>query len=486
MWPDGAAVRIFLDSARGRLLETQEHRWVEGRFVPAEQDEDGAQQLVRQGDDGARAAAAHDQGLELGLQGTPGLAGSLGELTEQPPDIAIALRGAARFEPTGGVVVARTEADPRGEAIGAAVGRHVGADLYQQQGRPEAIDAGQGLQQGQGVGFARQRSEQIAIEAGDAGFELLYMGHELPQDHDMGFGQVALHGVEQFLAAGFESPAGEVEHLGGGTAVEQGFDYGARRLAVHVTDPGPQADADVGEHLVQTILLRREHAPEFLPLPGDQAHRAQFGGRHEGGAQQAGTGQGSEPFGIPHIGFTPGDLSDMAGIDHLDPKADGLQGGAGALPVDASAFHDDLVGGQRRAPLGKGAPIPLEGAELSAVDDGFPVRAFDAGAGGNLGLMHIQADHPFEQRFEFHPVTCRNRLEHGRRWQSGPKKPGGGKPPTVDLTCALESSNPEYESVRRVTLGSGVEPPKKCATSSHRRPPLVSFVIKGGASRHAR
>ena len=37
----------------------------------------------------------------------------------------------------------------------------------------------------------------------------------------------------------------------------------------------------------------------------------------------------------------------------------------------------------------------------------------------------------------------------------------GGKPLTAFLTCALYGSNPGYESVRRVTLGYRVKPPKK-------------------------
>ena len=57
----------------------------------------------------------------------------------------------------------------------------------------------------------------------------------------------------------------------------------------------------------------------------------------------------------------------------------------------------------------------------------------------------------------------RNILRSGRRQVSGPKMPEGGKPLTAFLTCTLYGSNPGYESVRRVTLGYRVKPPKKIA-----------------------
>ena len=47
------------------------------------------------------------------------------------------------------------------------------------------------------------------------------------------------------------------------------------------------------------------------------------------------------------------------------------------------------------------------------------------------------------------------------------------------LLCALDGSNPGYESVQRVTLACGVKPPKYCATSSHRFPTRIFFHHPG-------
>ncbi len=50
------------------------------------------------------------------------------------------------------------------------------------------------------------------------------------------------------------------------------------------------------------------------------------------------------------------------------------------------------------------------------------------------------------------------------------KLPEDDKSSTACLTCALYGSNPGYESVQRVTLDFGVEPPKFCTTSFQHLP----------------
>jgi len=47
------------------------------------------------------------------------------------------------------------------------------------------------------------------------------------------------------------------------------------------------------------------------------------------------------------------------------------------------------------------------------------------------------------------------------------------------FTCALNISNPGYESVQRVTLACWVEPPKYCATSTRRFPTRIFFHHPG-------
>ncbi len=59
------------------------------------------------------------------------------------------------------------------------------------------------------------------------------------------------------------------------------------------------------------------------------------------------------------------------------------------------------------------------------------------------------------------------------------KVPEGDNLPTACLTCALYGSNPGFESVRRVTLDFGVEPPKFCATSNRHLPARILFHHQG-------
>lgn len=100
-------------------------------FAPREHEEDGAEDFVADGDDGALVAAPDDEGLELRLEHGLGTAGGMSELAEQTADIRIALAEAAGFALAGRLVVARTDADPGRQAIGAAEGIHVGADFDQ-------------------------------------------------------------------------------------------------------------------------------------------------------------------------------------------------------------------------------------------------------------------------------------------------------------------------------------------------------------------
>jgi len=134
-------------------------------FAAREHAEEGAQDFVADGDDGALVAAADDKGLELRLEHGLGTTGGLSELAEYAADIRIALAGAAGYALAGRLVAARTDADPGGQAIGAAEGRHIGTDFDQQHGGTDQIDAGNGLQQCQRVALGFEFSQQSGTSA---------------------------------------------------------------------------------------------------------------------------------------------------------------------------------------------------------------------------------------------------------------------------------------------------------------------------------
>ena len=82
----------------------------------------------------------------------------------------------------------------------------------------------------------------------------------------------------------------------------------------------------------------------------------------------------------------------MPGIDHLGANACRLQGRIRALPVDASAFHHDLVGMQRGHPIGQFPAIPFERPELPLLDAHTAIGFLDQRTGRDLRLMDVEPD----------------------------------------------------------------------------------------------
>jgi hypothetical protein len=67
----------------------------------------------------------------------------------------------------------------------------------------------------------------------------------------------------------------------------------------------------------------------------------------------------------------------MSGVHDLGMDAHGFQGCIGALPVNTGTLHDDLVGRERRGPLGERPPVTPKCAELPLL-----------GARRAIGLLH--------------------------------------------------------------------------------------------------
>ena len=289
-----------------------------------EHEEDGAQDFVADGDDGPLVAASNHERLELRLEHGRGTTGGMSELAEQAADIQIALAKATGFAFAGRLVVTGANADPGGEAIGAAKDRHVGADLDQQHGGADQIDAGNGLQQCQGVALGFEPSQQSGIEAGDAGFDILDVPHQLVEHKAVAVRQIALQGFEDFFTTGLQPAAGMPQDFAGRFAGDDRLDHGPGRQTVQITDYHAQANAAVGQHLMQTILLRGQLADEFLPLAGNQTQFPQFGWRHPRAAQQARACQRRQPVGIAHVRLSARHILHVPSIDHLGANATGL------------------------------------------------------------------------------------------------------------------------------------------------------------------
>lgn len=128
----------------------------------------------------------------------------MSELTEQTPDIEVALANPSGFALARRLVVAGADADPGGQSIRAAEGIHIGANFDQQHGRADPIDTGQSLQQGQDILLILQPLQKPRIETGNARFDLLDMPHQFVEHEAVARGQFPLQGIEDFLAAGLE------------------------------------------------------------------------------------------------------------------------------------------------------------------------------------------------------------------------------------------------------------------------------------------
>jgi hypothetical protein len=104
--------------------------------------------------------------------------------------------------------------------------------------------------------------------------------------------------------------------------------------------------------------------------------------------------------------------------------------------------------------------------------------------------MHIESDDAFVKCYQFHLTSIPVKLQDGK-WRVPElnmplNMPEGDKSPMACLTCALQKSNPGYESVRRVTLDSGCYRQKIARPLPATFHPIASFIIRGGASRNER
>ena len=134
-------------------------------FSPLEHEEDGAQNLVANGDDRAFMAASDDQGLEFRFEDGRRAAGGMGKLTQQAAYVSIAFSHVTGFVLARQLVVAWAHACPRSETIGAAKDNiHIGANFNQQQGRTDLVTPRNRLQQGQGLTLSGQPLEQMRVK----------------------------------------------------------------------------------------------------------------------------------------------------------------------------------------------------------------------------------------------------------------------------------------------------------------------------------
>ena len=109
-------------------------------------------------------------------------------------------------------------------------------------------------------------------------------------------------------------------------------------------------------------------------------------------ARQPSARQRGQPLRVSHVGLATRHGLDVVRVDDPGDDPHRLQRRKRALPVHARALHDDNLGPELQRPLRQGAAVTLECAEVALGDLHPAVVMFDNGAGGDLGLVHIQRD----------------------------------------------------------------------------------------------
>ena len=174
---------------------------------------------------------------------------------------------------------------------------------------------------------------------------------------------------------------------------------------MHVRDQHAQPDARIGQHFVQPILLRCQHAAELLALPRDQPQMANVRLGNERATQQSGARQGGQPLRVGYIGLATGHILDMPRVDHPRGNAHRLQRSVRALPVDARALHHHHLGAKLTRPLRQRFAVALERSKLALLNRHRAIRLLRQGAGADLGLVHVQSNHPLVHGLQFHGVS---------------------------------------------------------------------------------
>ena len=115
----------------------------------------------------------------------------------------------------------------------------------------------------------------MGVELPDACLQVVDVGQDRLQHEPVLEGDVAVEGGGDLLARRLQPAVGMLERLLGRGPGDQRRDHGARRLAVEVAHHHAEADAGVGQHLAEPVLLGRQHADQLLALARDEAQPAQ-------------------------------------------------------------------------------------------------------------------------------------------------------------------------------------------------------------------
>lgn len=118
----------------------------------------------------------------------------MGEFAEQAADVQVALADMAGLALAGRRVVAGSDADPGGQTVRAAEGLHVGANFDEEHGGTDQIDAGDGLEQGQGMALGFQFRAQTGVEACQTRLDFREVLHQFVKHNAVTGGQFPLPG----------------------------------------------------------------------------------------------------------------------------------------------------------------------------------------------------------------------------------------------------------------------------------------------------
>ena len=258
------------------------------------------QELVRGGHDGALVAAAPHQRLVIATELAPvGARCGVSTFDEHRAQGLAPATGAGAAALAGAAVIARTQARPCGEALGAAEGVEVvGADLGEDGAGRGAVDAGDGLEPSDALAPRLEARVDVAVEPLEALVQGIVLAQQVAQDPALDGAQLqaqriakAFELVCDVMAERGEDDVG-VEPLG--EPVEDAPPVPAEHIAQDAADAHTAAVEDLLNPVADPAALTDEGAP----VAGQHTHLAKRLRRHMARGGQGELAHPCQPYAV--------------------------------------------------------------------------------------------------------------------------------------------------------------------------------------------
>jgi len=192
-------------------------------LVPCEHVVEGDEHGMADGEHRPAFVAARSNAAKLGRQVGPfRSAGDVGDLSQRAPHPGVAATCPSAEASTSTFRIARAHPRPGGEVLGRGEAREVGADRGDEHFGGAPGDAGDGLQERDGLVLSGQARFELGIQTHNSSIQVLKVGELLTQQEDMVSLQSANDRLGERVPLGTQLPTRQLgERPRVGLAVEQ-------------------------------------------------------------------------------------------------------------------------------------------------------------------------------------------------------------------------------------------------------------------------